>query len=193
MEPNSVSSIQVDFNMATSADSPSYQLPQRQRSTQYGLPGAINRVTSMSDSQSPSGSDQAPSPANDRLGSSRTTSTKDASSHSSFTPPSTTNASDTSGTTQIPGQTPGVYGAGFFNGNNNVVDNNFANFQSEFFGQPIGAGSDFTMNNFDMSGVDMNNSTGMTPMASDSDWNQILEDMSRFADKNNTRNNGASN
>lgn len=183
--------------MATSADSPSYQLPQRQRSTQYGLPGAVTRVTSVSDSQSPSASDHAPSPANDRRGSSRTASTKDASSHSSLTPSSTTNASDTNGLHQIPGQTPGVYGAGFFQDSNNVVDNNFANFPPEFFGQPAGAGADFTMNNFDMSGVDMGAPTGMTPMASDSDWNQILEDMSRFADKNSAqnsaRNNGISN
>ena len=68
------------------------------------------------------------------------------------------------------------------------MDNNFANFQPEFFGQPMGASPGFVMNSFDMSGVDMNMSTGMTPMATDQDWNRILEDMSRFAEKNNGQN-----
>ena len=187
INPNGVSSVQVDFNMATSADSPSYSLPNRQRSGPGG-PASIGRVTSISDSLSPSGSDNAPSPANDRNGSSRTNSSKDASSHSSFTPPSVTNTNDLNsqrnGSIATSGQTPPAFGAGTFFGNNNGMDNNFPNFQPEFFGQPMGSGQGFTMNNFDMNGIDVNMSTGMTPMATDQDWNRILEDMSRFADKN---------
>ena len=70
------------------------------------------------------------------------------------------------------------------------MDNNFANFQPEFFGQPMGTSTGFTLNNFEMSGVDINMSTGMTPLATDSDWNRIMEDMDRFAAKNNAQNNG---
>lgn len=197
--PSGMNFVQVDFNMVNNADSPSYSLPNRQRSSHLGGPGSIGRVTSVSDSLSPSGSDKPPSPANERNHSSRTNSTKDASSHSSFTPPSTTNASDsndqrqgsvsTSKKSQGTGQTPSAFGTGTFF-NNNAMDNSFASFQPEFFGQPMGSSSGFTMNNFEIPGVDINMSTGMTPMASDSDWNRIMEDMDRFASKNNAQNNG---
>jgi hypothetical protein len=69
------------------------------------------------------------------------------------------------------------------------MDSNFTNFQPEFFGQPMGASTGFTMNNFEMGSVDINMSTGMTPLATDSDWNRIMEDMDRFAAKNNAQNN----
>ena len=191
---NGNNNVQVDFNMANNADSPSYSLPNRQRAGFNG-PGSVGRVTSISDSLSPSGSDNAPSPANNS--SSRTNSSKDASSHSSFTPPSTTHTNVSGGQrngsvsvtqTQETGQTPSAFSNSFFGVG---MDNNFSNFQPEFLGQPMGMSTaSFSMSNFEMPNMDVNMSTGMTPLATDSeDWNRIMEDMDRFAARNNAGNN----
>jgi hypothetical protein len=189
--PNGVNTINVDFNMMNNANSPSYNLPNRQKS---GVgPASIGRVTSISDSLSPPGSDNAPSPANER-GSSRSNSSKDASSHTSFTPPSVTEDTNSQRTNNIPNvaspqntgtvQTPAPFGT-FYNSPLSTMDNNFSNFQPNFFSQPVGESPGFGMANFDMSTVDINMSTGMTPMATDSDWNRMMEDMDRFAAANN--------
>ena len=71
------------------------------------------------------------------------------------------------------------------------MDNNFSNFQPEFLGQPMGMSTaSFSMSNFEMPNMDVNMSTGMTPLATDSeDWNRIMEDMDRFAARNNAGNN----
>ncbi|KIW06955.1 hypothetical protein, variant 1 [Verruconis gallopava] len=201
IDSNATNTINVDFNMMNNADSPSYSLPNRQRGGFSG-PASVGRVASISDSLSPSGSDNAPSPANER-GSSRSTSSKDASSHTSFTPPSTTGLNETIGSlpnniststspnTTSTGQTPGPYGTSTFF-NNSMDSNTYTSFQSDFFVQSIGGATSpgFGINNFDMSGVDMNISTGMTPMATDTDWSRMMEDMERFAGNPTNAHNG---
>jgi hypothetical protein len=197
LNPNSINTINVDFNMLNNPGSPSYTLPNRQRQEPTG-PASLGRVTSISDSLSPSGSENAPSPANER-GSSRSNSAKDTSSHTSFTPPSTTTDSSDGahrrsniGNTTSPrnattGQTSGPFGTFY----TNPMDNEFSNFQPAFFSQPIGESPGFGMGGWDMSGVEMTTGTGMTPlpsgmtpMTTDTEWNRIMEDMDRFASNN---------
>jgi hypothetical protein len=66
------------------------------------------------------------------------------------------------------------------------MDSNFSSFQSNFYSQPIGESPGFGMSgmNWDMPGVEITTGTGMTPMATDTDWNRIMEDMDRFANNN---------
>jgi hypothetical protein len=177
VDPNS-----FGYLSSTSGDSPQYQLPNRNRpSTRPGQPGYSARmVTSLSP-----GSEEGRSPhtINDQH-STRSSSYKDSSSHTSFTPPSMDDSQpQRQNSVQTPSslssasslQTPAAMDSSN-NGNFYQFDTTFSNFQPGFLGQAL----DDTLGNFsvqsswDMTGVEITSGSGMTPMA-DQPWSQMLE------------------
>jgi hypothetical protein len=167
----------------TTADSPQYQLPNRNRS-QHRVPSFQNRVT-LIDSLSPPASDESRSPGNVNAdqNSTRSSSYKDSSSHTSFSPPSMddtqqtqqqqinspSRVDSTSSFSTTPGTGMSAGGENYYNG----VVNNFANFQTGLFSNDA-SGILPTQTGWEMSGIELGTSSGLTPMA-DQPWSQMLD------------------
>jgi hypothetical protein len=172
----------------TSGDSPQYQLPNRNRTaTRPGQMGYNSRFVALADSLSP-GSEEGRSPSmNNDQQSTRSSSYKDSSSHTSFTPPSMDDSQQAhrQNSVQTPStmsnsssiQTPSAMdatnnGNAFYNFN---MDASFSNFQPGFLGQtaePVPTSMFQAQSGWEMSGIEV--SSGMTPMA-EQPWSQMLE------------------
>jgi hypothetical protein len=185
VDPNSFNYL----SSTTSGDSPQYQLPNRNRPSRPNQLGYTGRMHTLADSLSP-GSDEGRSPnINNDHQSTRSSSYKDSSSHTSFTPPSMDDSnqqpqrqnsvqtpSSISSASSLP--TPAARNLGADNSPfyNFTADINFSNFQSGFAQQPINMDTGvFPMqSSWEMSGIEITSGSGMTPMA-DQPWSQMLE------------------
>lgn len=172
---------QFDYLGGNNESSP-YNLPNRNRSGppagQFG--GA--KMTTLTDSLSPSTSDASRSPnMNNDQQSTRSNSQRDSSSHTSFTPPSLSdnnetrhnslNNSNSPATTTNTSNTNRSRVPTMADGNVFSMDTNFSSFQPGFLGQPIEAGDSRGMFSpmgagWEMSGIEItggSTSTGLTP------------------------------
>jgi hypothetical protein len=174
------------FSYLGGADSPQYNLPNRNRPNRSGQFGG-NRMMTLAESLSPAGSeaDRSPNMNNDHQ-STRSSSYKDSSSHTSFTPPSisdetrhnSVNTVNTNSAASPLTTTPNSNDATATMADGNIfsMDANFSNFQPGFLGQPLentpGAFAPFG-SGWEMSGIEITSGTGMTPMP----WNDMLDGM----------------
>jgi hypothetical protein len=181
VDPNSFS-----YLSSTSGDSPQYQLPSRNRPStlpaQVGYNGRIVQPLSPGSEEG-----RSPNMISDQH-STRSSSYKDSSSHTSFTPPSIDDSqqqqSQRQNSVQTPStmsstssiQTPSVMDS-TNNGNFYQFDTSFSNFQPGFLGNDgnLGMMGNFSaQSSWEMSGVENTSGSGMTPVA-DQPWSQMLE------------------